>query len=146
MNHFTRALVCFAASCSLVCTLKQVAKGQAPTRIQPKIEITDVPSADCGGPVKTELIAGKVTIASGEGYRVVIYSQACDGVLYVQPTVMAPLTSIDSRGSFDAYIHLGQTYYVLLVKPDFKPKPQITDIPERGGSIISVVSVRGKKN
>ena len=68
------------------------------------------------------------------------------GVLYVQPTVAAPLTAV-ANGTFSSYIHLGHTYHVLLVKSSFKPKPEIgeADLPRVGGDVIAIVKVPGKK-
>jgi len=111
----------------------------------PRIEFTEIPPADCGGPDRTDLIAGKVIGAAPRQFRLTIYAAACNGVLYIQPTVAAPFTNINSDGSFDAYIHLGLTYYVLLVKAGFKPEPQSTAVPEEGGDIVLVAKVHGKK-
>jgi|ERR1700733_8663625 len=110
----------------------------------PKIEFNDVPEADCGGPVKKESLAGKVTGAT-EKQRLVIFALACNGVLYVQPEVAAPFTSLDSEGKFDAFVYLGQAYYVLLVNPGYKPDAQIASIPQKGGDIVAVFKVNGKK-
>jgi hypothetical protein len=123
------------------------ADGQARPGGAPRIEITEVPSYDCGGAEKSESIAGRVTGVEPKRYRLVIYSHACNGVFYVQPTVAAPFTHLDSDGAFDSYIHLGHTYYVLLVKADaaFKPKPQMTEVPEKGGDIVAVAKVRGRR-
>src|SRR5262245_52218036 len=93
----------------------------------PSISITEVPPYDCGGPDKQAPIAGKVSgIPSGQenDYRVVIYSQTCDDAFYVQPTVANPYTRL-TRGEWNAHIHLGHTYWALLVNKSFKPKPKI---------------------
>src|SRR5262249_26657810 len=70
------------------------AAGQAPGSAPTKIEVTDVPPQDCGGPTKQSSIAGKVTGPVAADQRIVIYAAACNGVLYVQPTVAAPFTSL----------------------------------------------------
>ena len=123
------------------------ADGQSRPGGVPRIEITEVPSYDCGGVEKSESIAGRVTGVEPQRYRLVIYSHACNGVLYVQPTVAAPFTNLDPDGAFDSYIHLGHTYYVLLVKAHaaFKPKPKMTEVPEKGGDIVAMAKVRGRE-
>lgn len=133
----------FAAACMMgVVSLGFPQKTLAQT--PPKIEFNDIPDADCGGPVKKESITGKVTGAADK-QRLVIFAMACNGVLYVQPEVAAPFTSLDSEGKFDAYVYLGQAYYVLLVNPGYKPEAQITSIPQKGGDIVAVFKVNGKK-
>jgi len=125
------------------------ADGQGHPGGAPRIEITEVPSYSCGGVEPLESIAGRVTGVEPKRYRLVIYSLACNGILYVQPTVAAPFTNLDSDGAFDSIIHLGTTYYVLLVKADaaFKPKPQMTEaeVPGKGGDIVAVAKVRGRR-
>jgi len=110
----------------------------------PNIVISETPPYDCGGTERIESIAGKVTGVAPAQYRLTIYAQGCNGVLYVQPTIASPLTDIGSDGAFEANIHLGHTYYVLLVAPAYKPKPELTGIPQPGGDVIAVAKVRGR--
>lgn len=111
-----------------------------------RIELTDTPPQDCGGPTKQASIAGKITGPVAADHRILIYAAACNGILYVQPTIAAPMTAI-ADGTFNSYIHLGHTYYVLLVKNTYKPKPEIseTDLPRIGGEVAAMVKVPGKK-
>ena len=121
-------------------------QGQAARPTTARIEVTEVPPQDCGGPLKQATIAGTVsgTVAADE--RVLIYSAACNGILYVQPTVAASFTPV-LDGRFSSYIHLGHTYYVLLVKITFRPKPEMgeADVPRVGGDIVAIAKVPGKK-
>ena len=110
----------------------------------PKIEILEAPPYDCGGPDRTESISGKVAGAAAPEYRVAIYSLSCNGTLYVQPTIAAPLTNIAPDGSFEANVHLGQAYYVLLVSPAYKPQAELTQVPQKGSDIIAVAKTRGR--
>jgi hypothetical protein len=110
-----------------------------------RLEMSETPSADCGGPDKSEPISGRILGVTPKEYRLLIYAHACNGVLYVQPTVAAPLVNIDAEGKFDTFIHLGQTYYLLLVDPGYKPKAEITEVPEKGGGIAAMFKVAGKK-
>ena len=110
----------------------------------PEIAVTDAPPYDCGGPDKMDSIAGKVSGVPPAEYRITIYAQACNGIMYVQPTAASPLTDIGSGGSFEAAIHLGQTYYILLVRPTYKPPAQITHVPQKGADVLAVARVRGR--
>jgi hypothetical protein len=130
----------------MICALAFAQNNQSkssPKGAAAKVEITEAPAYDCGGVDKLDSIAGKVTGVRGD-YRVVIYAHACNGVLYVQPTIAAPFTRIAEDGSFDAYIHLGHTYYVLLVTPDYKPKPELSQVPAVGGDVLAVGRIRAR--
>jgi hypothetical protein len=113
---------------------------------QPKIEFTTIPQRDCGGPVRRELIAGKVSGVMPGQYKLVIYSEACNRVLYIEPDARTPFTTINSDGTFNTYIYLGEIYYAMLVKLDFKPEPQLPTPPQKGRDIILVAAVPGKVN
>lgn len=121
-------------------------QGQGTRAAASRIAITEVPPQDCGGPNKQATIAGTVSGLVAADERILIYAAACNGVLYVQPTVAASFTTV-MDGKFNSYIHLGHTYYVLLVKSSFKPKAEMgeADVPSVGGEVIAVAKVPGKK-
>jgi hypothetical protein len=129
----------------ILCILGLSAPLLLPPAIHPKIQFTDIPSAGYGGPVNKELIAGRITGVTPK-QRLVIYSLASNGVLYVQPDAATPFTNIAADGTFEAYIYLGQAYYVLVVEAGFKPAAQTIAIPQRGGNIVAVFRVNGRKN
>lgn len=136
-------LLIVAVLCALAFAQREPGKA-SPKGTSPKIEFTEVPAYDCGGPDRSDSIAGKVSGVTPANYRLVIYAHACNGVLYVQPTIAAPLTRIAEDGTFNSYIHLGHTYYVLLVAPTYKPKPELSQMPGVGGDILAVGRVRAR--
>jgi hypothetical protein len=111
-----------------VLTTCALALGQRSASHLPRLEIFSAPQYDCGGPEKTATLAGKVDGEKPEQYVVILYSQGCNGTAYIQPTAASPKTRVSPTGDFRAEIHLGTTYYALLVKPDAKTefKPQVT--------------------
>jgi len=125
-----------------------LAQGNQSTRAAkdagPNIAITEAPPYDCGGTEKIEAIAGKVSGVVPAQYRLTIYAQGCNGTLYVQPTIQSPLTDIGSDGAFEANIHLGHMYYVLLVPPTYRPRAELTGVPQKGGDILFVAEIRGR--
>jgi hypothetical protein len=123
------------------------AYGQPGTAHQPRIEIVDAPQYDCGGPETTGAIVGKVAAENPEKYGVILYSYACNGIAYIQPTIASPRTRISSSGDFRAEIHLGTASFALLVRADAKNefKPQVIGAPTKGGDILAVATVPGKQ-
>ena len=110
----------------------------------PKIEFTVVPHYDDGGPVHKERIAGTVSGISPKQYKLVIYSEASNGITYIELDANAQFTTIKWDGTFDTDIYLGETYDAILVKHGFKPEPQLPTPPQEGGDIVLVAKVRGK--
>lgn len=124
------ALVVLAAH-----TAAQTKKGDKPASKAP-IEITTIPPAGAG-PVKQELIAGRVNIANPGNYRVCIYSHT--DRWYVQPYVAAPFTDIStSDGRWQTRIYLGEEYAAMLVKPSYSPAATMLALPQTGGDIIAI--------
>ena len=141
-GHFLRVLI---ASAAVAMALAQTNERNRTAKDGgPEIVVTDAPPYDCGGPDKMDSIAGKVTGVTPNEYRITIYAQACNGIMYVQPTVASPVTDIGSEGSFEATIHLGQTYYVLLVRPTYKPPAELTRAPQKCGDVLAVARVHGR--
>jgi hypothetical protein len=146
MTLFKRVQIAAAVSMLGVALGAAGVEGQGTRPPASRIAVTEVPPQDCGGPIKQATIAGTVTGSVAPDERILIYAAACNGVLYVQPTVAASLTTV-LDGKFNSYIHLGHTYYVILVKSSFKPKPEMgeADVPRVGGDVIAIAKVPGKK-
>jgi hypothetical protein len=105
---------------------------------QLKIRITQVPPSG-GGPESQGEIGG---VVSGAGIslaelRVVIY--ALGDKWYVQPTVEAPFTPINTRGRWRATIHLGTRYAALLIRPDYRPPATTVELPDGVGVVAATV-------
>jgi hypothetical protein len=108
---------------------------------EPLIEFTVIPSADVGGPERLGDVAGRVTGARPD-QRIVLFSLS-GGVWYVQPFRSWPFTSIEKDSTWKNRIHLGTEYTALLVGPDYRPSATMESLPQRGGSIAAVVTVKG---
>lgn len=106
----------------------------------PSISITRIPPAG-GGPDRMELIAGTIGGVNVKecGCKVVIFSLG--DVWYVQPYVAAPFTSIAEDGRFEAMIHLGSRYAVLLTKPTYQPPAKLNNLPAVGGEVLALSTV-----
>jgi hypothetical protein len=104
------------------------------------IDVTTVPPRG-EGPDSQGTIAGRVTGSSTNGLHLVIYS--CTDIWYVQPYDAHSSTPIRAGGWFEADIHLGYKYAVLLVDNDFWPVPTV--LPNRlsavAGSVREIVKV-----
>ncbi|MDQ6830210.1 MAG: hypothetical protein M3081_15240 [Gemmatimonadota bacterium] len=144
MSSVHRIALALVAACAATITAPQALSAQG-ANAAPKIEFSEVPSYDCGGPDKTETFAGRVTGIAPSQVRLVIYAQACNGMLYVQPREDRRIIRPTDQGGFDIQSHLGHVYYVLVTKPTYAAQNQLTDVPEKGGDIIAVFSVSGKK-
>ena len=73
-----------------------------------------------------------------------VYSFACDGVGYVQPSRAVPYVEFPG-GTFYTQIYLGQVYWVAVAKRSYEPKPEILHKPEVGGDILAIFEVEGRK-
>lgn len=101
----------------------------------PAITITRVPPAGAdSGMLGT--IAGQVRGGSADGARLVVYART--DVWYVQPTVGNPFTAVAADGTWEANIHGGAQYAVLLVTPAYAPAATITSLPEVGGLVLAI--------
>jgi hypothetical protein len=111
----------------------------------PKIVITGVPPAGQGGPGPTAEISGTAAGPNLRDLRVVIYAYA-GGQWWVQPTVAAPMTSIDAAsGKWDTDTHLGREYAALLVRKSYKPAATTDSVPAVGGDVLAIDTVAGKR-
>jgi hypothetical protein len=107
---------------------------------QPSIEFTAVPEAASGGSERLVRIAGRVS-GAGPGHQIVLYAKS--GVWWVQPLTVEPFTKIGADSTWENSIHLGTEYAALLVDRDFRPPATTDSLPNRGGSVLAVATVRG---
>jgi hypothetical protein len=114
----------------------QVQNRQGP----PSIEFTTVPEAAAGGSERMARIAGRVS-GAGPGQQLVLYAKS--GVWWVQPLTNEPFTKLAADSTWENSIHLGTEYAALLVDRDFRPIATIDALPQRGGSVLAVASVKG---
>jgi len=107
---------------------------------QPAVEITTVPVADAGGSAKMAPIAGRVTGARPD-QQIVLFARS--GVWWVQPLTVQPFTRIEADGSWKNTIHLGTEYAALLVEAGFRPPATTDTLPQPGGPVLAVATVKG---
>ena len=85
-------------------------------------------------------IAGRVTGAR-PGQRIVLFARS--GVWWVQPLTSDPFTSVESDSTWKNQVHLGTEYGALLVDPAYRP-PDTTDVlPQPGGGVVAVATIKG---
>jgi hypothetical protein len=108
----------------------------------PSIEFSKVPAAGAGSPDKLEVIEGRVSGAQ-PGQRIVLYSRA--GQWWVQPLSDKPFTAIQPNSTWTNWTHPGTDYAALLVDSRFRPLPTIAALPEKGGAVLALATVRGTK-
>lgn len=106
----------------------------------PVIRLTQIPPAGAG-PNRMQTIAGTVAgVNVAEcNCKIVIFSRG--DIFYVQPWANAPLTDIEAGGRFEAAIHLGSQYAVLLVKASYRPPATTKVLPEVGGDVLALTVV-----
>jgi len=105
------------------------------------IQITHVPVADPGGPVKKEVIEGRVAGAKA-GQQVVLYARS-GGAWWIQPYLEDPFTKIQAN-SWKSTIHLGTEYAALLVEPGYHPALKTNALPTEGNGVIAIIVVKGQ--
>jgi hypothetical protein len=123
--------VCLAAAC----------KPDRPAAA-PSIEFSTVPAAAAGGSERVAPIAGRVTGArSGDG--IVLFAKNDAGVWWVQPLALQPFTTIAHDSTWKSNIHLGVEYAALLVRASYHPPATTEALPEPGGDVVTVATVKG---
>lgn len=108
--------------------------------VEPSIEFVHVPPAGDGSPDKLEQIQGRVTGAR-PGQRIVLF--ALSGVWWVQPITEHPFTPIRPDSTWKNTTHPGVAYAALLVDARYRPPLTVNTLPERGGPVVAVATVRG---
>jgi hypothetical protein len=108
--------------------------------VEPSIEFIRVPPAGDGSPDKLEEIEGRVTRAR-PGQRIVLF--ALSGVWWVQPLTKNPFTPIRADSTWKNSTHPGVAYAALLVDSRYRPPLTANTLPEKGGPVVAVATVRG---
>jgi hypothetical protein len=106
----------------------------------PSIEFVTIPEAGEGGPARLVPIDGRVSGAR-PGQRIVLYARS--GGWWVQPLATEPFTTIQPDGRWKNTTHVGTEYAALLVDAAYQPPPRADVLPEAGGQVAAVVSVKG---
>jgi hypothetical protein len=104
------------------------------------IEFTRVPPASDGSPDELEMIEGRVRGAL-PGQRIVLF--ALSGVWWVQPMTEHPFTAIQNDSTWKNSTHPGAAYAALLVDSQYRPPVTADSLPEKGGPVLAVNTVRG---
>jgi len=114
--------------------------GNSHAHTEPLIEFSRVPTAAEGTPDKLEPIEGRVTGAL-PGNRLVLY--ALSGVWWVQPAAEQPFTVIQPDSRWKSSTHPGVAYAALLVDNRYRPPLTVDALPEKGGPVVAVATVKG---
>jgi hypothetical protein len=125
----TRTLISRLAASAIIC----ISEPAFATAV--RIDFTQVPGPG-GGPASQGNIAGRIVgVSHPEAFKVVIYAHT--NQWYVQPMVAAPLTDVDSSGSWSNWTQLGLRYAVLLVRPGFRAPARIQMLPAVGQDVLA---------
>lgn len=108
--------------------------------MQPSIEFSRIPPAGDGSPDTLEPIEGRVR-GGRPGQRIVVF--ALSGAWWVQPFLEQPFTTIQSDSTWKSSTHPGVAYAALLVDAGYRPPLTVNALPEKGGPVLAVNSVRG---
>jgi hypothetical protein len=111
--------------------------------LEPSIKFTRIPPAGDGSPDKLEEIEGRVTGAR-PGQRIVLF--ALSGVWWVQPITEHPFTPIRADSTWTNSTHPGVAYAALLVDSRYRPPLTANTLPEKGGPVRAVATVRGTQS
>jgi hypothetical protein len=111
-----------------------------PNHAEPSIEFTTIPEAGMGGSERVARIGGRVNGASA-GQHIVLFARS--GVWWVQPLTVQPLTAIEADSTWKSSVHLGTEYAALLVDPGYRPPASTDTLPQPGGAVRAVATVKG---
>jgi hypothetical protein len=132
----TSTTILFAVASMLLSGCNSITPSTKPT-----VEITQVPQADPGGPVRMDFIEGRTTgVKPGE--RIVLYSHS--GIWWIQPFVGKPNTEIQPDSSWRNSTHLGTEYAALLVEPGFQAASRLSNLPPVGNGVVAIAIAAGK--
>ena len=104
------------------------------------IEFTKIPPAAQGGRERVDTVAGRA-VGARAGQQIVVYARS--GPWWVQPWPDNALIPIQSDSTWSTSTHLGFEYAALLVDPGYHPPPTMDVAPTPGGSVVSVMIVKG---
>lgn len=114
------------------------------------IDIVDIITPQTGmGPNTWGYISGRVIgLANPKDYNIIIYSRAYDIdpnnkqlIWYIEPNMADRYITIGNNGYWQAKIHLGNRYGVLLVKSSCQLEPKYPKLPSAGGSVLIVKEI-----
>jgi hypothetical protein len=108
---------------------------------KPSLQITQVPSANPGGPVQMDFIEGRVTGAKPD-QKIVLY--AYSGIWWIQPFASREYTNIQPDSTWRNSTHLGTQYAAILVDPGYHPPTKLANLPSEGLGVIAVATAPGK--
>ena len=117
--------------------------GCHPSRLssKPTLQITQIPSANPGGPVQMAFIEGRVTGAK-PGQQIVLY--AYSQIWWIQPFANQNYTRVQPDATWRNATHLGTKYAAILVDPDYHPPTKIANLPPEGNGVLAVATAEGK--
>jgi hypothetical protein len=128
-----------AAVSTVLLTAASCQRGGRPP--QPLVAITEIPPAAQGGSERMVRIAGHVDgVRSGQA--IVLFARS--GLWWVQPFRKEPMTMIRRDGSWSSSTHLGTEYAALLVRDGYQPAPTLPALPDVGGNVLAIATVRGQ--
>ena len=107
---------------------------------RPRIEFTNVPPSDKGGPDVMDVIAGRVTGAK-PGQQIVVFAH--EDVWWAEPRLRRIFTAIQPDSTWKTPTHLGTEYAAALVESGFQPAPTSETLPKEGGNVVTVAVVPG---
>jgi hypothetical protein len=99
------------------------------------VTITKAPPAGKGADSRGNIEGRVEGLPNPDTYRVVIYAHT--DRWYIQPEVDSPFTNIDAKGHWTNWTHLGGRYAALVVRPSYKPAPELRALPPIGGDVIA---------
>jgi hypothetical protein len=114
--------------------------GTSSADLRPVVEFSRVPEAADGSPERLEAIEGRVKGAR-PGHRIVLFSLS--GMWWVQPMFEQPFTAIQKDSTWKSETHPGLAYAALLVDDRYRPPLTVNSLPEIGGPVLAVTTVRG---
>src|SRR5215470_1172587 len=130
----------FHLTIALLCTLLSACNSHRTMR-KASVEITQVPTADPGGPEKLDFIQGRTSNAE-PGQQIVLYAHS--GVWWIQPFADRPFTKIQPDSTWKNSTHLGTEYAALLVNAGYHPASKLAALPQESGGVVAVVVAQGK--
>jgi len=132
-KHRSNVLLVFASVLLSACNSSVAPKAT--------VQITRVPIADAGGPVRLDFIEGRATGVK-PGQQIVLYARS--DIWWIQPFVNQPFTKIQPDSTWRNSTHLGTDYAALLVEPSFHPAAKVTTLPAEGNGVVAIATSTGK--
>lgn len=130
-NPLTRLNALWSAACFLLTACSQP---------HPRIEFTQVPPADKGGPDVMDVIEGRVWGAK-PGQRVVVFAHG--KVWWAEPRLGRVFTTIQADSTWKTPTHLGTEYAAALVDSGYQPPITSDAPPKEGGLVVALAKTRG---